>query len=110
MRVAGLAGRSCCAAIVLLAVMLGGCHSYPQVIEDPAVYKELDALYTAVTTKRRDLLDGCEGRLKELHSAGKLSDAGFAEVNEVIAEATSNSWSDAAQHLYDFMRAQRKRR
>src|SRR5438132_6955425 len=49
----------CGASIVLFA----GCGSVPQVAEDENVYKELDALYTAVTSKRRDLLVACRDRM-----------------------------------------------
>ena len=98
-------------AQVLCAVsmlVLGGCREVPQVVNDEAVFKELDALFTAVTSQRRNLVDDCRGRLTKLHGEGRLSDAGFVAVTKIITETEQNQWTDAAQHLYDFMRAQRK--
>ena len=89
-------------------LFLGGCHSVPQVLGDEAVFKELDALFTAVTSQRRNLVDDCRGRLTKLHEQERLSDAGFAAVTKIITKTEQNEWADAAQHLYDFMRAQRK--
>lgn len=80
----------------------------PQVVNDQAVFKELDALYTAVTSKRRNLVDDCRGRLTTLHQDGRLSDVGFSAVTKIITETEQEQWTEAAQHLYDFMRAQRK--
>lgn len=94
-----------CATSVLF---VGGCRAVPQVVDDGDVFKELDALYTAVTSRRRNLVDDCRGRLTILHKEGQLSDAGFAAVTKIITEAEQNQWASAAQHLYDFMRAQRK--
>lgn len=99
--------------VILLACSIGmlslvGCHRVPQVVNDDAVYKELDALYTAVTSKRRNLLDDCRERLTKLHTEGRLSDAGFTEVSAIVKVAENNEWSTAAQQLYDFMRAQRR--
>ncbi|MCX7417923.1 MAG: hypothetical protein NT013_00085 [Planctomycetia bacterium] len=94
-----------CAASLLF---LSGCHAVPQVLGDEAVFKELDALYTAVTSQRRNLVDDCRGRLTKLHAEERLSDAGFSVVTKIITKTEQNEWADAAQHLYDFMRAQRK--
>ena len=88
--------------------MLGGCRQVPQVLTDEAVFKELDALYTAVTTKKPKLVEDCRERLTKLHSEGRLSDPGFKAISEIIGETEKDQWGDAAQHLYDFMRAQRK--
>lgn len=93
---------------MVLMLILGGCGSVPQVVDDEAVFKELDALYTAVTSQRRNLVEDCRGRLTKLHEAGRLSDAGFVAVTKIITETEQNQWTGAAQHLYDFMRAQRK--
>ena len=93
---------------VTTVLFFGGCRPVPQVVNDEAVYKELDALYTAVTSHRRNLLDDSRERLTKLHKEGRLSDAGFTAVTAIVAEAEKDQWPDAAQHLYDFMRAQRK--
>lgn len=89
-------------------VPLGGCQSVPQVLTDESVFKELDALYTAVTARQKNLLHDCRIRLTKLNQEGRLSETGFKTVADIITEAENDRWSDAAQHLYDFMRAQRK--
>lgn len=89
-------------------LVVGGCRPVPQVANDEAVHKELDALYTAVTSRRRPLVDECHERLKTLQKEGRISEAGFATVASIIKEAENDNWQNAAQQLHDFMRAQRK--
>ncbi len=96
-------------ALCLCSLMtLAGCGRVPQVLEDEAVFGELDALYTAVTTKRTDLLNDCKQRLKKLHDEKRLSDAGYTEIKEITDLADEASWTPAAERLYTFMRGQRK--
>lgn len=85
-----------------------GCNRVPQVLSDEAVFGELDALYTAVTTKRPDLLKECQRRIANLHDEKRMSDAGYKEVQAIVTLSEQNKWSSAAQRLYDFMRGQRK--
>lgn len=87
---------------------LSGCGSPPQVLTDEAVFGELDALYTAVTTKRRNLLEDCQKRITRLHDEQRMSDEGFNEVEAIIALAEQDKWTPAAERLYAFMRGQRK--
>ena len=92
----------------VLLLTIPGCRRVPQVLGDEAVFNEVDALYTAVTSKRRDLLSNCRERLSKLHQEQRLSQPGFNELCAVIKLAESDKWSDAAERLYAFMRAQRK--
>ena len=69
---------------------------------------EVEALYTAVTTKRTDLLADCRKRLTALHASGQLSDAARSRLAEVCEQCDRNEWRPAAERLYAFMRAQRK--
>lgn len=89
-------------------ITVSGCRPVPQVLTDEAVFTELDAFYTAITTKRRDLVDASQKRLTQLHTDDKLSDAGLAEVEAIAKLAEADKWTDAAQRLYTFMRGQRK--
>lgn len=98
----------CQAMSATLMLILVGCRPVPQVVNDEAVHKELDALYTAVTSRRRPLVDECHERLKTLHKDGRISEAGFTTVAAIIKEAENDNWAKAAQQLHDFMRAQRK--
>jgi len=91
-----------------LMLAFSGCRPVPQVVDDEGVHKELDALYTAVTSRRRNLVDECHERLKTLHKDRQLSDVGFTAIAAIIKKAEDGKWADAAQHLHDFMRAQRK--
>ncbi|MES2793448.1 MAG: hypothetical protein V4719_27800 [Planctomycetota bacterium] len=99
-------------AIILscsLGIMLvSGCQPVPQVLNDEAAFGELDALYTAVTSKRRDLLDACRKRISKLHEEKRMSDAGFDEIEEIVALTEQDKWTPAAEQLYNFMRGQRK--
>ncbi len=92
----------------LSVFMFAGCSRVPQVLTDEAVFGELDALYTAVTTKRRDLLTDCQQRIKKLHDEKRLSDAGHKEIQAIVALTEQDKWRPAAERLYDFMRGQRK--
>ena len=110
-----VAGRRWSARLVGLFLICGlgistiaGCRPVPQVLTDEAVFGELDAFYTAVTTKRRDLLGDCVKRLTQLHTEVKLSDAGFAEVEAIAKLTEADKWTAAAERLYTFMRGQRK--
>ena len=85
-----------------------GCSRVPQVLQDEAAFGELDALYTAVTTKRTDLLKDCQQRITRLHDEKRMSDAGYEEIQAITSLAEEGEWSPAAERLYTFMRAQRK--
>ncbi len=103
----------CRRTAILLCVVLGftaltGCGSVPQVVNDEAVFGELDALYTAVTSKRTQLLEDCRTRLTKLNDEKRLSDSGFQEVSTIMEMCDDGDWTDAAQRLFNFMRAQRK--
>lgn len=102
--------RNALARILCLCslTILAGCGRVPQVLEDEAVFSELDALYTAVTTKRTDLLNDCKQRLTKLHEEKRLSDAGYTEIKAITDLADEASWTPAAERLYTFMRGQRK--
>ncbi len=96
-------------ALALIGLMtFAGCNSVPQVLSDEAAFGELDALYTAVTSKRRNLLSDCQKRITKLHDEKRMSDAGFKEVEAIIALAEEDEWTPAAERLYTFMRGQRK--
>ena len=89
---------------------LAGCGGPPQVTGDPEAFKEVDALYTAVTAKSPKLLDQCEQRLRDLRSQGKLSEPALRALEPIIARARKGDWRPAAEDLTTFMRGQRKPR
>lgn len=101
--------RLCCAAS-LASVLAAGCVEAPQIGADEDAFAGVDALYTAVTTKRLDLLNRCRKNLVSLKSDGKLPAAAFDSLEPIIDQAEKGEWRPAAERLYDFMRQQRKER
>jgi hypothetical protein len=97
----------------LLAVFLplsflleaAGC-SGPPALESEEAYSTADALYTAITSRRTDLLDGSETRLRELNTNGRISAEALASLTEIIEQARAGSWQDAAEELDGFIRHQ----
>jgi hypothetical protein len=75
---------------------------------DPEVFKTVDALFTAVTSRDEKRLAECEQRLFALIDAGKVPPAASAYLGQVIGTARAGRWESATQTLYDFMRAQRR--
>lgn len=96
-----------CSLIVLIAI--SGCGP-TQVVEDEECLKAVDALWTAVTSKRSDLLNQTDRELGRLKQSGQLSTSGHAELREVIETADAGRWTDAAQQLKSFMLGQRRSR
>lgn len=94
--------------VLLLAAVAAGCGGTPQVLEDEAVFKELDALFTALNSKKVELVTECRSRLGTLHAEQRLSDAGFAAIERIAERGAGGEWQPAAEELYAFIRAQRK--
>lgn len=93
-----------------MLVLAAGCGRTPQVLDDESVARELDAMYTAVTSQRSDLLQASRERLLILHSEHRLSDTGLAEIDRLAAKGGDGKWREAAEGLYAFIRNQRKTR
>ena len=79
-----------------------------QIGPDEESFKAVDALYTAVTSKKPELLDRCEKRLKELNAAGKLSSSAHRELEAIIKKSRAGDWRPAAEQLSEFMKGQRR--
>ena len=100
---------------ILLAaiVIVGGLaivwfNRTPQIGTDDATFKTVDALFTAITSNRTDLVDASAARLKDLAAQGKLPDGAANELNSIIDQAKSGEWQPAAKRLYSFMQAQHR--
>lgn len=91
--------------LILLALQL---RSAPQIGADPEVFKTVDALFTAVTSKNTKQLSECEQRLHALKDSGKLPRSASDYLDALIAKARAGSWRGAAEELYGFMQAQRR--
>lgn len=104
-------GRSrtqCLGVTLLLACVLGGCGSPPQVFHDEQTYKTIDALWTALSTRRRDLLESTSAELSRLNSAGKLSPEGLAALTPILEKARRDEWQPAMVDLKAFIQGQRR--
>lgn len=91
-----------------IVLVIAGCGRPPQITGDPDAFKEVDALYTAVTAKNPQLLEQCETRLRALRTAGKLSEPALKSLEPIVAKAKAGDWRPAAEQLNDFMRGQRR--
>jgi outer membrane protein assembly factor BamD (BamD/ComL family) len=96
-------GRNLTAA-VLLIVLLAGCG--PSAVNSPEAERSVDALYTAVTSRRPELLDQCEQRLQQLLTEEKLTQTAHEELAEIIQQARQGEWQAAAETLDSFIRNQ----
>jgi|GEM_PF-6807545 len=88
----------------LLFVSLG-CGGTP-LIESEEGRKVAEALYTAVTSQKPELLERTDLRLAELHSAGKLSEAAFGKLTAISKKARDGNRQAAAEELDRLIRYQ----
>ncbi|MGQ0633139.1 MAG: hypothetical protein ACT4QC_00900 [Planctomycetaceae bacterium] len=78
-----------------------------QLKADEQVFKTVDALFTALTSRDRTRLDECERRLKVYREKHQLPDSAATVLDSIIAQARAGKWQPAAHSLYDFMLGQR---
>ena len=105
--------RRCLTALVLvlLAVLpFAGCGGTAQIGGDDESLAAIDALYTAVTSRRKELLEQCLTRIDALHSEGKLSQDVHDSLQPITARAKKGEWQQAARDLHRFIEAQRRER
>jgi hypothetical protein len=98
-----------CGVLLAIAglVLLLRMRTQPQLDADPEVFKTVDALFTALTSRDRSRLDDCERRLKSFRETDQLAPAAAAILDRVVDQARAGEWEPAARRLYDFMLAQR---
>lgn len=75
-----------------------GCSGSPQV--GVANIELVEALATATSTRRGDLLERCAGRAKEAREEGTLSAEAFEEVESILATARGGDWERARERAY----------
>ena len=85
-----------------------GFRSQPQLPPSDEVFKSVDALFTAVTSRDESRLAACEQRLQGYKEAGRLNKSAWKRLGGVIAQARAGGWDPAAHALYDFMQGQRR--
>jgi hypothetical protein len=91
--------------LVGLFLLVSGCGG-PPALESDEAFSTTDALYTAITSHRLELLDESETRLKQLKEDGKLSADAFEWLTEIIQQARAGDWQDSAEDLDSFIRHQ----
>ncbi len=99
-----------CLLVSAITLSVLGCGRAPQIGEDETAWKEVEALYTAVTARRKDLVEASLKRMQTLHDEGRMSKPAFDRAHRIASQAQSGEWEPAAQALWQFMRGQRKSR
>jgi hypothetical protein len=92
----------------VIFLLAGGCGGPPQIGPDEEAFKAVDALYTAVTSRRPQLLDQCDRQLQDLQKQGKLPEPAHEALQKIIAKARDGEWEPAALDLSKFMKGQRR--
>lgn len=106
-RAVGLAALAV-VALTGLALAAYAWWPVPQMGSDDEVFKAVDALFTAVTSRDEGRLSRCEARLSAFAEEGRLPSAAARRLGGVIAQARAGGWEAAARSLYNFMQAQRR--
>jgi septal ring factor EnvC (AmiA/AmiB activator) len=93
---------------LLLASFLMGCGRPAQMGSSEEVLSAVDALYTAIASRRLELLDKSTARLEELHASKELPDAAYRQLKAYSNEAREGHWDPAIRKLHEFIRGQRR--
>jgi hypothetical protein len=93
-------------ALALLPLL--GCGGAAQIGGDDDSLAAVDALYTAVTSRRAELLEKSTARIDALHTEGKFPDGAYASLQAITSRAKNGEWEKAARDLYGFIKAQRR--
>ena len=94
-------------AALAVLVLVGGCSRAPQLGGDEDCLAATDALWTAVTSKRPELLQNCTQEIARLHDMRQMPDDAFETLSKIIVSAQSGQWADARNSLKTFIRRQR---
>lgn len=91
-------------ALLILTTTIG-CQSAPP-LGSEEVSMTADALYTAVTSRRLELVEAVEEKLKELNANQQVSPAAMTALQAIISQARSGQWQAAAEKLDHLIRNQ----
>lgn len=103
---ASIAAAAIC--VLVLTAAYWSWTSTPQLDPSDEVYASVDALFTAVTARRAELVAQCETELASLHGEGKIPQPAWQRLSRAIALAKSDDWEPAAKDLYRFIEQQRR--
>jgi len=94
--------------LCLALLALSGCSKPPQIVADEEAMTAVDGLWTAVTSRKPELLDNSAARLRELRDGSHLSAEAFESLEAVLGKARSEDWDGAVKDLKWFIQGQRK--
>lgn len=94
--------------LTLLVASSIGCGGSPEVTSEAGL-KSLDALYTAVTSRKPELLDQSAMQVNRLEASGDLSGSAADAIEGVIQLAEAGDWQQAAERLDKYIRLQTRR-
>jgi hypothetical protein len=95
--------------LFLSALSLGGCSRPPQIVDSEECLAATDALWTAVTSKRNELLVQADRQIQQLHQQATLGDQAFNELQSIVSQARAGQWDDAVKDLKWFIKGQRRK-
>ncbi len=98
----------CGLSILLLILIVRHLRTPPQMGADEEVFKTVNALFTALTSKNTSRLDDCGKRLRDYREAGKLPETAAKSLDSIMKQAREGQWDPAARRLYEFMLVQRR--
>jgi hypothetical protein len=90
---------------LLILIAAAGCGSAPPLGSED-VSSAADALYTAVTSRRMELVDAVEEKLNKLHAEQQVSPAAMSALQAIIEQARAGQWQAAAEELDQLIRNQ----
>ena len=91
--------------VIILSLFASiGCRRAEMITSEESE-KAVDALYTAVTARRTDLVQQSEKNVQKLKADGKMTTALHEELTGIISESRTD-WTSAAQQLDALMRSQ----
>jgi hypothetical protein len=93
-------------ALLLLTLVIGCGHS--QIGPSDEALSVVDALYTAVASRRTELLDQSATRIDELHKQGELPAAAHRQLKKYVDQCRRGEWEATVRQLHEFIRGQRR--
>jgi len=82
-----------------LWTLVGGCEPSARELKNR---QEFEALLTAVSLKNKSELEKDARRIDARHASGELSNAGYQDLQQIIAQAREGHWSEAETQAYAF--------
>ena len=102
-----LIGAAGVVAALILVMIVWRMLPPPQMKTDEEVFKTVDALFTAVTSRDMARLDECEQRLRTYQTEGRTSPAVASRLDAIVKQARNREWEPAAKKLYTCIMGQR---